>query len=155
MSCATISYLFDFEPSTEEQRPKRNTKVIGDLSELEAALALARSGYIVSKPLGDSHRYDLVIDDGERLSRVQVKTGRLRGGSIRFNCYSSHSHRGGSASRSYHGEVDFIAVYCPQTGKAYLTPEAELVNTQMHLRVDPTVNRQDWHIRWATRYELP
>ena len=98
-----ISYLFDALPNAELPKQKRNTKAIGDLSELEVALALVRAGYLVSKPLGDSHRYDLIIDDGERLARVQVKTGRLYGEVVKFNCSSSHSHRGGVASRAYHG----------------------------------------------------
>ena len=115
-----------------------------------------KAGYIVSKPLADSYRYDLVIDDGKKLRKVQVRTGRLREGSVIFNCFSTHSQRGGGAqTRPYHGEVDFIAVHCPQTGKTYLIPESELAHSQMHLRVDPTVNRQDRHIHWAAQYELP
>lgn len=157
----SVSYLFPPEADDDllliapvESKPKRNTKAIGDQSELEVAVALARVGYIVSKPLGDSHRYDLIIDDGETLSRVQVKTGRLTAGSIAFRCYSSHTHRGGVAARSYKGEVEYIGVFCPQTGDAYLVPESEFVDSTMHLRVAPTVNRQDRHIRWASRYKL-
>ena len=135
------------------EKPKRNTKAIGDLSELEVAIALARAGYIVSKPLGDSHRYDLVIDDGVTLSRVQVKTGRLHSGSIRVSCCSSHAHRNGG-TRSYRGQIEFIGVFCPQTGDVYMVPESEIVDSFMHLRVAPTVNRQDRHIRWASRYKL-
>jgi len=158
----SVSYLFPPENDQDlvliappaETKPKRNTKAIGDRSELEFALALARVGYIVSKPLGDSHRYDLIIDDGETLSRVQVKTGRLTAGSVAFRCYSSHTHRGGVAQRSYRGEVEYIGVYCPETGDSYLVPESEFVDSTMHLRVAPTVNRQDRHIRWASRYKL-
>jgi hypothetical protein len=143
-------------PATEvtEPRSKRNTKAIGDMSELEVAVALARAGHIVSKPLGDSYRYDLIFDDGEKLYRVQVKTGRLYGGSIRFAASSSHFHRGGVSARTYHGQVDFIGVFCPQTGHVYMVPESEFGNSKMHLRVTPTGNGQDKHIRWASRYRL-
>jgi hypothetical protein len=157
----SVSYLFPPENAeivtplvAVSVKPKRNTKAVGDQSELEVAIQLARAGYIVSKPLGDSHRYDLIIDDGTKLSRVQVKTGRLIAGSIVVRCYSSHTHRGGVAQRSYRGEVDYIGVFCPQTGAAYLVPEADFVDSTMHLRVAPTVNRQDRHIRWASRYKL-
>jgi cupin superfamily acireductone dioxygenase involved in methionine salvage len=34
---------------------------------------------LVSIPFGENHRYDLIADDGERLLRIPVKTGRLRG----------------------------------------------------------------------------
>jgi hypothetical protein len=151
-----VSFLFpeDSEREVASIAPKRNTKAIGDLSELEAARALARVGYLVSKPLGDSHRYDLVIDDGEVLSRVQVKTGRLRNGVIKFACSSSHTHRGGPSSRPYRGEVEFFAIYCPQTEKVYLLPEAEATLTTAHLRVTASNNAQYKGIRWASQYEL-
>jgi hypothetical protein len=156
----SVSYLFPPDDGDRElplmqepQRTKRNTKAIGDQSELEVAVKLARAGYIVSKPLGDSHRYDLIIDDGETLSRVQVKTGRLTSGSVAVHCYSTHAHRGGTM-RSYRGEIEYLGVFCPQTGDVYLVPESDLVDSTMHLRVAPTVNRQDRHIRWADRYRL-
>lgn len=143
--------------NVSEKNPytKRNTKAIGDLSELIVAVELTRAGYLVSKPLGDSHRYDLIIDDGKKLSRVQVKTGRLRDGSIQVACFSVHAHRaGGLAVRSYRGEIDYLAVFCPQTGEVYMVPESEIVDSCMHLRVAPTVNRQSRNIRWASRYKL-
>jgi len=154
----SVSYLFppndnDVVVPDPPTKPKRNTKAIGDQSELEVAVALARAGYIVSKPLGDSHRYDLIIDDGEKLSRVQVKTGRLTSGSVAVHCYSTHAHRGGTM-RTYRGEIEYLGVFCPQTGEVYLVPESDLVDSTMHLRVAPTVNRQDRHIRWASRYKL-
>jgi hypothetical protein len=152
-----VSFLFpgDGKSDATPIAPKRNTKAIGDLSELEAARALARAGYLVSKPLGDSHRYDLIIDDGDVLARVQVKTGRLRNGVIKFACSSSHTHRGGPASRSYRGEIEFFAVYCPQTDRVYLLPEAEASLTAAHLRVAASNNAQYKGIRWASQYELP
>jgi hypothetical protein len=99
---ATVSYLFEFEHHEEvvPQKPtskKRNTKAIGDLSELEIAVVLTRAGYIVSKPLGDSHRYDFVIDDGKRLARVQVKTGRYARG--RFPSIASAATAIGAVSQ--------------------------------------------------------
>lgn len=38
-----------------------------------------RAGYVVSIPLNDNQPYDLVVDDSERLLRVQVKTTTARG----------------------------------------------------------------------------
>jgi hypothetical protein len=132
---------------------KRNTKLTGDISELQVAAALAEAGYIVSKPFGENARYDLVADNGERLPRIQVKTGRLRNGIVRYNCYSSHAHRHGRM-RPYFGEIDFLAVYCPQTRKVYLLPESALVATVGHLRIGPTKNNMAKRIRWASEYEL-
>ena len=115
---------------------------------------MTKRGYKVLLPFGEDHRYDLVIDDGEKLSRVQVKTGRLRGGVIKFNCSSSHAHRGGT-NRPYFGQIEYLAVYCPETEKVYVLPEKELTGTNAHLRLSPPLNNMVKTIRWAARFELP
>ncbi len=135
------------------ERPKRNTKAIGDRSEAAVLSALVRTGYAVSIPFGENHRYDLLIDDGSRILRVQVKTGRLHGEVISYSCQSTHWHRGGSA-RPYFGQVDIIAVFCPQNGKVYLLPEKEFVATRAHLRLSEPANNQRRRIRWAREFEL-
>lgn len=135
---------------------KRNTKRIGDISEAQVIAAFTKLGYHVLLPFGENHRYDLVVDDGDKLFRVQVKTGRLvRGGTvIEYTCASSHAHRGGP-SRPYFGEIDYLAVYCPGTQRVYLLPEKELTATRAHLRLSPPQNNMSKTIRWAARYELP
>ncbi|MEO6835636.1 MAG: group I intron-associated PD-(D/E)XK endonuclease [Candidatus Tumulicola sp.] len=121
-----------------ERLPKRDTKSIGDRSEMEAMVALARAGYIVSAPFGENSRYDLIIDKDGILSRVQVKTGRLRNG---VSC------------RSYAGEIEYFAVYCPGGDSVYLIPISEIAIGGT-LRVDPTRNGQEKRIRWASEYAL-
>jgi hypothetical protein len=63
----------------------RHPKDVGDRSTLAIMAALQACGYAVLMPFGENTRYDLVIDSGARLSRVQCKTGRLRNGSVIFN----------------------------------------------------------------------
>jgi hypothetical protein len=158
----SVSYLFPSDESLPsaclgpELKPKRDTKSIGDLSEAMVIAVLVRHGYLISIPFGENHRYDLIADDGERLLRIQVKTGRLRDGIIKFACSSMHYHRrtGRLACRSYFGQIEYLAVFCPGTGKVYLVPESELVATQGHLRIAPPRNRQARKIRWAAEYEL-
>lgn len=135
-------------------KPKRDTKRVGDRSEAKVLAALIDAGYDVSVPFGENQRYDLIIDDGSALFRVQVKTGRLRDGVIIYNCSSSHAHRGG-VSRPYFGQIEYLAVYCPDTGKVYMLPEEELTSTNAHLRVSPARNNMVKTIRWASRFELP
>ncbi len=95
---STISYLFADVgahelPDEPERRERRDTKSVGDRSELEVMGALIRNGYRIALSFGENHRYDLIADDGERLFRIQVKTGRLRKGAIRMICRSTHAHR--------------------------------------------------------------
>jgi len=132
----------------------RDTKRVGDLSELIVALRLAQAGYVVSKPYGENCRYDLLIDDGEIISRVQVKTGRLRKGVIEFHTYSTHSHRKGAFCKPYTNQIDFFGVYAPDLDSAYLLPIPDTAPLSGSLRVYPTKNRQHAHIRWAHQYVI-
>jgi hypothetical protein len=143
---------FELKPLAADSG-KRNTKKVGDISELHVIAAFCKRGYKISLPFGEDNRYDLVVDDGEKLYRVQVKTGRVRGGVIRYSCSSSHAHRGGG-TRPYFGQIDYLAVYCPDTGKVYVLPEKELTATRAHLRLSPPLNNMAKTIRWAARYEL-
>jgi hypothetical protein len=135
---------------------KRDTKSKGDISELVVAVALTKAGYAVSKPLGENQRYDLIADDGDRLHRVQVKTGRVRNGVVKFSCCSTHGHRrtGNLATRPYTGQIELLAVYCPESGKVYVIPEAELTRSGIHLRLVAPRNNMTKTIRWASTYEL-
>src|SRR5262245_58170338 len=87
-------------------------------------LGLKAAGYVLSMPFGENTRYDLVIDDGAHLARVQCKTGRLRRGAIEFPVTSTYGHHRNPATarRPYIGEVDYFAVYCPETAAVYLVP---------------------------------
>ena len=138
----------------EQPKTKRDTKSVGDLSEAVLIAVLIQSGYEVLLPFGEDHRYDLVIDDGRTLARVQVKTGRLRKGAILFNTYSSHAHRGGPSSRPYAGEIDYFGVYCADVDSAFLIPVGETSLLSGTLRVVPPRNGQTKRVRWAERYFL-
>jgi len=133
----------------------RDTKTVGELSELIVAMHLAQAGYLVSKPLGENQRYDLIIDDGNALYKVQVKTGRFRNGAVEWNCCSTHGHRGGPSTKPYFGQIDFFGVYCPQTRTSYLVPIVETSRRLTSLRVYPAKNSQLRKVRWAKKYLIP
>jgi hypothetical protein len=132
-------------------------KAIGDRTTLAVMLALHDAGYALLVPFGENSRYDLAIDDGRRLARIQCKTGRLREGAIRFAACSTYAHHPNPkvVRRDYTGEVDFFGVYCPETGGVYLVPIADVkVRRQGNLRVAPARNRQTRGIRLAAEYEI-
>src|SRR4051812_25874957 len=101
-----------------------NTRSTGNLTEAKILAALVRAGYVVSHPFGSGHKYDLVIDDGKRLSRVQCKTGRVRDGSLIFNGYSMPGS--GARRQSYRGVADFFAVLNPSDEQVYLIPVSDV-----------------------------
>ena len=52
----------------------KNTNQRGTVGLAMAIAYFTKNGYIVSIPLNDSQDYDLIIDDGLKLQKVQVKT---------------------------------------------------------------------------------
>jgi hypothetical protein len=132
-------------------------KSVGDRSTLAVMLALQRAGHILLMPFGENTRYDLVIETGTGFARVQCKTGRLRGGAVRFAACSSYAHHSNPSltRRDYVGEIEFFGVYCPDTGGVYLVPIADApVRRQGALRVTAPRNGQSRHVRMASTYEI-
>jgi len=119
--------------------------------------ALRLGGFAISVPFGENTRYDLLIDNGSRVTRVQCKTGRLRKGAVVFRTCSSYAHHPNPkvVRRDYAGQIDEFAVFCPELGTVYLVP-LEDVSTRAcaQLRVDPPRNSQYRRIRLAAQYEI-
>ena len=132
-------------------------KDVGDKSTIAIMLALRAEGYALLVPFGENTRYDLAIDNGACLRRVQCKTGRLRNGAVLFATCSCYAHHGSTAEprRDYRGQIDDFAVFCPDMGTVYLIPIDDLdVRTLGSLRVDPPANNQFKKIRLASTYEI-
>ena len=132
-------------------------KAIGDRATLAIIAALNAAGYGVLVPFGENARYDVAIDDGSRLWRVQCKTGHLHEGAVRFRTCSSYAHHPNPRMlfRDYQGDVDAFAVHCVESGAVYLIPIEHLPNKyQASLRVEPSRNNQRRKIRPASAYEI-
>jgi PD-(D/E)XK endonuclease len=129
----------------------------GDRTTLAVMMALRETGYAISIPFGENTRYDLLIDDGESIERVQCKTGRLRAGAVLFavcSCYGHHRNPE-QVRRDYQGEVDYFAVFCPETDAVYLVPIEQIPTRVMGtLRVETPRNNQRKHVRWASDFEI-
>jgi len=58
-------------------------------------------------------------------------------------------------AKHYRGQIDFFAVYCPETCGVYLIPIADVpVDSGASLRVDPPRNSQNKRIRFAADYQI-
>jgi hypothetical protein len=124
----------------------------------EAAIAAAAIGIklVVLRPLCDGGRYDLVIDTGARLLRVQCKWASLHAGVLTARCRTSrHTPRGYVRTTYRKTEIDALGAYSPDTGATYLIPAEEVeARATLSLRVAPTRNCQALNVRWARDYEL-
>lgn len=124
---------------------------VGERTEGIILAALMKLGYSVLIPFGASHPYDLVVDDGSKLLRVQCKTGRIFRGAIAFPACSRSSLTG--KRKTYRGRVDILAVYCPANEKIYWVPVEKSANHNCTLRLDPTDRYRNAR-KWAKDYEL-
>jgi hypothetical protein len=132
-------------------------KDIGDRSTLAIISVVRELGYGIYLPFGENTRCDLLLERDGFVDRVQCKTGRLRKGAVVFNVCSSYAHHRSPVveKRSYHGEIDLFAIYCPDTAGVYLVPIHHLpVLRRGGLRVDPPKNNQFDRIRFAADYEV-
>ena len=127
----------------------------GAVAEAAVVFECARLGVPVLRPL-DDQRYDLVIDLGRRMLRVQCKWAAKRGDVIEVRCRTCRRGRQGLIHRSYAaGEIDAVAAYSPDTDRCYLLPAELSVETAgVALRIAPTKNNQSAGIRWASDFEF-
>jgi len=75
--------------------PKSNPSRTGDLAEAAFLLKASTLGFGVARPWGNAERYDFILDNGQRLLRVQVKcttTQRARGYDVQ-PIYSTYQKR--------------------------------------------------------------
>src|SRR5580692_8569340 len=91
-------------------------KRMGEQAEAAFLNKATSLGLSVAKPWGDSDRYDLIVDSGRRLWRVQVKSTRYMG-ERRF----SITARGCTAAYT-EDEIDFLAVYIVPLDLWYVIP---------------------------------
>ena len=125
---------------------------VGNMSEAFVLTAYTDAGFFVSVPFGNGCAYDLVVDTGRRLYKIQVKTGWSHQGCLNFKGQRRIRESGHNGMRRYQvGEVDFFAVYYPLDGRIYVVP-FEVMGTYGRLRVEPVMNGQRKFIRWAADF---
>lgn len=127
---------------------------IGEITEQQVALEFLKKGYLVSKPLVQSSRYDFIVDINHRLYKVQVKTGTVKEDAyIEFATSTSHTNTQGTINLSYSQEdVDFFATM--YQNECYLIPFELCGKRMQRLRLIPTKNNQTKGILFAKEYRL-
>jgi PD-(D/E)XK endonuclease len=114
----------------------------GELAQLRVLQRAVEKGWIASRPTHDC-RYDLVLDDGERLLRVQVKYAGRQPWDCR-GVVSLDFTKGGRRNRTYlDNEIDAVVVYvAPADVLVWLGPEHFHHRRAIHLRYAPTLSGQ-------------
>lgn len=131
-----------------------NTQILGAITEQKCFLKCLEMGFQVSKPIFDNARYDFILDTGNRIFKIQIKTSRWKDeehSSFIFNCYSQHSTGNGNKRMKYtNKEIDFFMT--EKDNKFYLYPAPEEGILGKTLRILPTKSGQTSNISWAKDY---
>ena len=123
---------------------------LGNSSESIVLSAYIQAGYTVSIPFGSGACYDLLVDNGYKIYKIQVKTAWISRSAITYTCLRRQPE--GKIRRPYkNGEIDYVIAYCPANNSLYGIP-AENHLGQGWLRLKPTKNGQSKLIRWASDY---
>jgi hypothetical protein len=101
-----------------------NTKLQGNIGLGQAIAYFTRLGYIVSLPLNDSQKYDLIVDDGSSLKRVSVKTSRYKADSGSYYVLlkqAGGSRKAATSTNFNNTSADLLFVWCADDSR-YLIP---------------------------------
>ena len=131
----------------------KNTKSIGEISEAVILAHLLKKGWSVSIPFGNNQRYDMIVDNGEKLIKVQCKTSWFKSGCLQFQTSSKNGFT--NVRTDYHGQIDVFVVYYPNLQTIYWVPVELTGINQMSLRLDfPKTNAATSKIKWAKDYQI-
>lgn len=136
----------------EEHNPNRK----GNVAELAIATEAAKLGLSVLKPPTEHERYDLALDLGSRVLRVQCKWASYNGDVVQIRTGRSRTSRRGYVRSTYQAdEIDALAAYCGDLDRCYLLPVSMVAGKHMvHLRTTATRNNQKASVNSAAQYEL-
>jgi hypothetical protein len=129
----------------------------GAIAEAEIAAAAIRHGMTVLRPLNDGRRYDLVLDTGTQILRVQCKWAPRSGDVIVVRARTSrYTPTNGYIRTTYDAhEIDGVALYCPEVDGCFFIPIAEMAGRgYLHLRLAPARNHQQMGVTMAATYRL-
>jgi len=126
----------------------------GTIGVLRVAHVYQMLGYNVLLPLGDSQKYDLVIEKNGKLERIQVKTTTERNGVVSASTrVIGHNLKGVNIYHSTKEDFDILAIVEMKTQNVYAIP-FDGDRQQFHFRTRKTKNNQKKNIRLAEEYLL-
>jgi hypothetical protein len=119
-----------------------HTKDKGDVAVAKVQADLVERGAMVLQPFTEHAPFDLVAYINETFYRVQVKFRTAQRGCVEVRFRSTWADRHGVHSRPMAvNEIDVIAIYCPDTCKAYyLNPRDFALSATV--RIAPSRNGQ-------------
>ena len=140
-----------------------NSKLKGDIAEAVFTAECLKRGWIISKPYGDNCRYDAILDRGNGLERIQIKSSTFspeRGviQSATRRIYNNQTK--GQICNSYSKkDIDAFVIYSPELEKLYFVPideqeDKKYINLRVSSSNKAVKTPKNPYIRWANKYEF-
>ena len=105
----------------------------GELTELRFQLIATEMGLIVSKPFGDNQPYDFIVDNGNDLLKIQVKSTNTIDSSTRSSRYRINPTKGNRVKEIYGNSIDYMACYIIELDKWYIIPSVYITGKSINL----------------------
>lgn len=116
------------------------SKTQGNIGAARAVYEFTKKGYTVLVPLSDSDKYDIVVDDGDRLLKVQVKTTQCKSpsGGYAVNLKTSGGNtKTNTITKRKEGDYDLLFVLS-ELGECWIIPEKSLSGASNSIVVGAT-----------------
>jgi hypothetical protein len=116
-----------------------DTKLIGDIAEITAILQALKRNLIVSKPVGDRAKYDLIFDNGTRLLKIQVKKA-WKGSKSSYKVLvkkSNTNRKEVKYTRYTETDFDFALLYIEDLDLFYIVPVLYFINNNWSYVMNP------------------
>ena len=128
----------------------------GAIAEAKIAAEAIRLGIEVYRPAIEGGRYDLILDVGRKLLRIQCKWATRRGDIVDVRLQTCRRGPDGMIYRSYtRDEIDAVVAYCAVVDECYFLPAPLVVDRrQLYLRLAPAKNNQMLKLHFAEQYRL-
>jgi len=130
----------------------KNPKERGEWAELYFMMMAAGQGMKVSKPFGESGKYDVGVENQKRVLRVQVKSIAYteRNDEYRLRLMGRDPVR----QRYPPGTVDFFAVLIIPVDVWYILPPEIVIATTRNLAFSPKARRERYGEYWEAWHLL-
>ncbi len=122
-----------------------DTKLKGDVAEQATILKLLEFGWGVSKPVGDRHSYDLIVDINGKLVKLQVKSAWFNTSDQNYcvDVRRTKTNRRFMIRSLYNKQdFDFAIVYIPEKRIFYVFPVEIFISFGSTLTLVETDKRQ-------------
>lgn len=120
-----------------------NSKDVGIETELEVLTKLVKLGFIVSQPYGDNAPYDFIVDNGEKLLKIQVKTAEERqNNSLRISLSKREGSKRIKRKKYKNLKIDGVIAYSKTKKEFYYINLHKYKISEIHLRDKNTVKKK-------------